>query len=165
VGRERVFTHFAKQHGTRALLFRLCYAIDLRYGVLCDVAQKVAQGLPVDVTMGTVNVIWQGDANARAIQSLAHAASPPLALNVTSTERVSIRSLAQRFAELLKREPIIAGNEGATAWLWDATRSYELFGPPTVSLAEMVEATAQWVRQGGATLGKPTHFETRDGRF
>lgn len=165
VGRERVFTHFAKQHGTRTLLFRLCYAIDLRYGVLLDVAQKVARGVPVDVTMGFANVIWQGDANARAIQCLEHAASPPLALNVTGLERVSIRSLAQRFGELLGRPPVITGTEAPTAWVWDAMRSYELFGPPTVSLEEMIEATARWVGQGGATLGRPTHFETTDGRF
>lgn len=165
VGRERVFTHFAKQHGTRALLFRLCYAIDLRYGVLCDVAQKVAQGQPVDVTMGSANVIWQGDANARAIQCLARTASPPPALNVTGIERVSVRWLAQRFGESLGRAPIICGQESATAWLWDASRSYELFGPPTVTLEEMIEATARWHRQGGATLGKPTHFESTDGRF
>lgn len=165
VGRERVFTHFAKQHGTRALMFRLCYAIDLRYGVLCDVAQKVAQGQPVDVTMGAANVIWQGDANARAIQCLTHTASPPMALNVTGIDRVSIRWLAGRFGELLGREPVITGTEGSTAWLWDASRSYELFGPPTVSLDEMIAATAEWVRRGGKTLGKPTHFETTDGRF
>lgn len=165
VGRERVFTHFAKQHGTRALMFRLCYAIDLRYGVLCDVASKVTRGLPVDVTMSAANVIWQGDANARAIQCLAHVTSPPVALNVTGIERVSIRTLAQRFGELLGREPVITGREGETAWLWDAGRSYEWFGPPVVSLDEMVEATAQWQRQGGATLGKPTHFEVRDGQF
>ena len=165
VGRERVFTHFAKERGTRALLFRLCYAIDLRYGVLCDVATKVARGEPVDVAMGAANVIWQGDANARAIQCLAHTASPPVALNVTGLERVSIRSLAQRFGELLDRAPIITGQESNTAWLWDAARSYELFGPPTVSLDEMIAATAQWVRQGGASLGKPTHFEVRDGNF
>lgn len=165
VGRERVFTHFAKQNGTRALLFRLCYAIDLRYGVLCDVASKVAQGLPVDVTMGAANVIWQGDANARAIQCLAHVDSPPLALNVTGKERVSIRWLAQRFGGLLGRAPIIIGNEGATAWLWDAAHSYELFGPTAVSLEEMIEATVHWHQQGGQLLGKPTHFEVRDGQF
>ena len=165
VGRERVFSHFAGQNGTRMLMFRLCYAIDLRYGVLCDVASKVLQGLPVDVTMGTANVIWQGDATARAIQCLAHVETPPTVLNVTGIERVSIRSLAVRFGELLKREPIITGREGDTAWIWDASRSYQLFGPPTVSLDEMIEATAQWQRHGGAMLGKPTHFETRDGRF
>jgi nucleoside-diphosphate-sugar epimerase len=165
VGRERVFAHYAKQHGTRALFFRLCYAIDLRYGVLMDVAQKVAQGLPVDVTMGAANVIWQGDANARAIQCLTHASSPPVALNVTGLERVQVRQLAQRFGKLLGRPAIITGTESSTAWIWDASRSYDWFGPPRVSLEEMIEATAQWVRQGGATIGKPTHFEITDGRF
>ena len=165
VGRERVFTHFARQHGTRALMFRLSYAIDLRYGVLLDVAQKVAQGLPVDVTMPAANVIWQGDANARAIQCLARTASPPVALNVTGMERVSIRSLAQRFGEAFGRAPLLTGEEAETAWLFDAARSYEWFGPPTVGVEEMIGATAQWVRQGGATLGKPTLFEVRDGQF
>lgn len=165
VGRERVFEHYAKLHGTRALMFRLCYAIDLRYGVLCDVAQKVARGLPVDVTMGAANVIWQGDANARAIQCLAHTASPPIALNVTGLERVSIRWLAQRFGELMQREPVIVGTEGEMAWLWDAARSHALLGPPSVTLEEMVQATASWIQRGGETLNKPTHFETTDGRF
>jgi nucleoside-diphosphate-sugar epimerase len=165
VGRERVFSYFAQQNGTNILMFRLCYAIDLRYGVLCDVASKVLQGLPIDMTMGTANVIWQGEANARAIQCLAHAATPPTVLNITGIERVSIRSLAQRFGELLDREPILTGTESETAWHWDASRSYELFGPPTVSLKEMIEATAHWQRHGGAMLGKSTHFEVRDGNF
>jgi hypothetical protein len=165
VGRERVLTYFAQRHQTPALHFRLCYAIELRYGVLCDVATKVAQGQPVDVTMGAVNVIWQGDANARAIQCLAHAASPPIALNVTGLERVSIRWLAGRFGEMLNREPVIAGQEGDKAWLWDATRSYELFGPPAVSVEEAIEATAQWLRQGGVVWSKSTHFEITDGHF
>ena len=165
VGRERIFTHFSKQNGTLALMFRLSYAIDLRYGVLHDVAQKVAQGLPVDVTMGYANVIWQGDANARAIQCLSHTTQPPCALNVTGLERVSIRRLAEEFGRLLGRAPLIVGEEGPAAWLFDASRSYDWFGPPTVTLEEMIEATAQWVRQGGQSLGKPTHFETRDGNF
>lgn len=165
VGRERVFGHFAKQNGTPTLFFRLCYAIDLRYGVLMDVAQKVAAGLPVDVTMGAAHVIWQGDANARAIQSLAHAVSPPVALNVTGLERVSIRALAETFGDRLGKPARITGTEGASAWIWDAARSYEWFGPPTVSLDEMIEATARWLEQGGETIGKPTHFEVNDGDF
>ena len=165
VGRERIFTHFAKMHGTQILLFRLCYAIDLRYGVLCDVATKVATGKPVDLSMGAVNVIWQADANARAIQCLAHTASPPVALNVTGLDRVSIRWLAHRFGKLLDREPNFTGKEGDTAWLWDASRSYEMFGPPRMSLDEMIEASADWVQRGGAMLGKPTHFESTNGRF
>ena len=165
VGRERVFTHFSKKHGTPALLFRLSYAIDLRYGVLSDVARSVAAGRAVDVTTGWVNMIWQGDANARALQSLAHTATPPLTLNVTGRERVSIRELAHRFGGLLGRPPVIIGSEAPAAWLADATRSFELFGPVAVTLNDMIEATADWVRRGGATLGKATHFESRDGRF
>lgn len=165
VGRERVFEHFAKQHGTRTLMFRLCYAIDLRYGVLLDVAQKVAANQPVDVSMGYANVIWQGDANARAIQCLAHTASPPITLNVTGIDRVSIRDLAKRFGAKLGREAIITGSESSTAWIWDAARSYELFGPPTVSLDEMIDATVHWLQLGGSTIGKPTHFEVHDGQF
>jgi nucleoside-diphosphate-sugar epimerase len=165
VGRERVFTHFSREKGTRALMFRLSYAIDLRYGVLLDVAQKVASGEPVDVGMAAANVIWQGDANARAIQCLTRTASPPVALNVTGLERLSIREVAQRFGALLEREPRIVGTEGKTAWVFDASRSYEWFGPPEVSIDAMIEATAHWVQRGGATLGKPTHFEARDGKF
>ena len=165
VGRERIFTHFSNEHGTRALLFRLSYAIDLRYGVLSDVARNVAAGRAVDVTTGWVNVIWQGDASARAIQCLAHTAAPPPALNVTGRERVSIREVAHRFGALLGRPPVIIGHEAPAAWLADASRSFELLGPVTVTLNEMIEATADWVRRGGATLGKPTCFESRDGRF
>jgi nucleoside-diphosphate-sugar epimerase len=165
VGRERIFTHFSQKCGTAALLLRLNYAIDLRYGVLLDVAQKVAQGAPVDVTMGYANVIWQGDANARAIQCLEHVSSPPGALNVTGREKISIRSLAERFGELLGRKPVIVGQEAPTAWLADASRSFELLGPVTVTLDEMIAATAHWVKCGGATLGKPTHFDSRDGKF
>lgn len=165
VGRERVFAHFSKANGTRVLLFRLCYAIDLRYGVLCDIARKIALGEPVDVSMGAVHVIWQGDANARALQCLAHCESPAAALNVTGIERLAVRELARRFGELLGREPVITGHEAPQAWIWDATRSYDLFGPPSVSVDEMLEATARWMREGGATLGKPTHFEVSDGHF
>jgi len=165
VGRERIFTYFSKQNQTPMLMFRLCYAIDLRYGVLCDVATKVASGVPVDVTMGVANVIWQGDANARAIQCLAHTSSPPRALNVTGRDRVSIRALAHKFGELFGRKPVISGQESELAWIWDASRSYELFGPPEVSLEKMIELTASWLMHGGTTLNKPTHFEITDGKY
>ena len=165
VGRERIFTFFSKQNRTPTLLFRLCYAIDLRYGVLSDIAIRVMSGTPVDVSMGVVNVIWQGDANARAIESLAHTSSPPTALNVTGLERVSVRELAIRFGELMQRKPIIVGNESDKAWVWDASRSYELFGPPTISLDEMIIATSHWTLSGGASLNKPTHFEVTNGQY
>lgn len=165
VGRERVYTFLAQRHGTPAIMYRLSYAIDLRYGVLCDVATKVALGLPVDVTMPLANVIWQGDANARAIQCLGRATAPPTAVNVTGLEPVSIRWLAQEFGRRLDRPPLITGTEAETAWLFDARRSYDWFGPPTVGVDEMIDAQAEWVRRGGETLGKPTHFEVRDGNF
>ncbi len=165
VGRERIFGFYARTHGTRVLCFRLCYAIDLRYGVLVDIAQKVLANEPVDVSMGVTHVIWQGDANARAIQCLALAEAPPAALNVTGQERIAIRDLAVRFGERFQRVPQLTGAENPKAWIWDASRSYQLFGPPTVTLEEMIEATAHWLERNGATLGKPTHFETVDGQF
>ncbi len=165
VGRERVFTYFSRRNSTPVALFRLNYAIDLRYGVLLDVAQKVFAGAPVDVTTGYVNVIWQGDANARALQCLAHAASPPFVLNVTGAQTIAVRELAGRFADEFGRKAIITGEEASHAWLSDASRSCELFGPPSVSLEQMIAWVAHWVSQGGATLDKPTHYEARDGKF
>lgn len=165
VGRERVFTHYSKLNGTPMLMVRLCYAIDLRYGVLLDLAQKIWNGEPIDVRMGATNVIWQGDANARVIQGLCHVSSPPDAVNVTGRERLKIRDLATRLGGLLGREAALTGEEAPTAWVWDAQRSYEWFGPPQVSIDEMLQATADWVRRGGETLNRPTHFEVRDGQF
>jgi len=165
VGRERVCEYFSKRNGTPMLLFRLSYAIDLRYGVLMDVASKVMRREPVDVTMGYANVIWQGDANARAIQCLGRVESPAVALNVTGMERVSIRELARVFGERMGKRVEIVGEEAEVAWLFDASRSYEWFGPPKVSLEEMIDATVEWCRRGGEVLGKPTHFEVRDGAY
>ncbi|MEZ6128887.1 MAG: NAD-dependent epimerase/dehydratase family protein [Planctomycetaceae bacterium] len=165
VARERVFTHYSKQHDTPLLLYRLNYAIDLRYGVLHDVATRVIRGEPVDVSMGYVNVIWQGDANARALQCLAHTASPPAIMNVTGRELIPVRQLAERFGELFHKPPTITGTETNTAWLSNAAKSFELFGDITVTLDEMIHATADWIQRGGISLGKPTHFETRDGMF
>jgi nucleoside-diphosphate-sugar epimerase len=165
LGRERVFEYFSHQFGTPVALYRLNYAIDLRYGILLDVAQKVQAGEPVDLTMGNVNVIWQGDANAMALRCLVHAQSPPLVLNVTGPEIVSIRFLARRFGELLGREPLFAGEEAPTALLSNAARAFDLFGYPTVPLERMLQWVARWVTIGGSTLNKPTHYEVRDGKF
>ena len=165
VGRERVFEYYAKRHGTPMVFVRLCYAIDLRYGVLLDLAQRVFHGQPIDLSMGATHVIWQGDANARIIQCLDHTATPPVAVNVTGLERLSICALAARLGQLLGRDAQFEGTEAATAWLWNAQRSYDWFGPPTVPIEEMLQATADWVRHGGETLNLPTHFEVRDGTF
>lgn len=165
LGRERVFEHFSRRNGTPMVLFRLNYAVEMRYGVLLEVAQAVNEGRPVDLSMGSVNVVWQGDANEWALRSLRAATSPPCLLNVTGPETVSLRWLAQCFGELLGKEPQFLHQEAETALLSNASRAHAMFGYPRVPLYRMVEWTAAWVRSGGPTLGKPTHFQEREGRF
>ncbi len=165
VGRERVFTHYSETFGTPILLYRLNYAVELRYGVLVDLALKVARGETVDLTMGWLNCLWQGDACARAIQCLPLAAKPAKILNITGPEKLRIRDLAEDFGRRLGRTPVFTGTEAGSAWLSDASESMRLFGPPTVSVAQMMETIAAHVQAGGKLLGKPTHFETRDGKF
>lgn len=165
IGRERVYEYYSRTHGTPSLLFRLNYAVDLRYGVLLDLAENLVAGNPIDVSMGHVNLIWQGDACARAIQSLELAGSPAVPLNVTGPETLSVRTLARKLAAYLEVEPTFTGQEADTAWLSNASRSFHHFGYPTVTVGEMLEWTAAWVKGGGKTLGKPTHFQSRDGKF
>ena len=165
LARERLFEHFSRSHGTRVTLLRLNYANDLRYGVLLDIGSKVFKGRSVDVTTGAVNVIWQGDANSVALRSLTLAQAPPLVINLTGPETVSVREVALRFGEIFGKPPILEGREAPTALLSNAARCHRLLGLPSVSAGQMIEWTAHWIRVGGTTLGKPTHFETRDGRF
>ncbi len=165
VGRERVFEYYSKRDQTPMVFVRLCYAIDLRYGVLLDLAQRVARSQPIDLSMAATHVIWQGDANARIIQCLEHTQVPPVAVNITGRDRLQIKDLAVRLGELLDRKIQFTGEPGPTAWLWDAQRSYDWFGPPTITIEEMLQATAHWVKQSGPTLNRPTHFEVRDGNF
>jgi nucleoside-diphosphate-sugar epimerase len=165
VGRERMFQYFSERRGTPGRLFRLNYAIDLRYGVLYDIARAVLDGAAIDVTMGYVNVIWQGDACAAALRSLAHCTAPTSPINVSGPEILSVRHLAERFGERLGRAPVIAGREAPTAWITNTAAAVRLFGPPLVPLDTMIEWVADWVRRGGASFGKPTKFEKRDGRY
>ena len=166
LGRERTMEHFSREQGTPLALIRLNYAIELRYGILLDIAQRVQAGEPIDLTMGNVNVVWQGDAAAYALQALALCASPPAVLNVTGPETVPVRWLAERFADLLGAPPpTFVGTEAPTALLSNAARCHRLFGYPRVPLGQVVEWVADWVARGGPTLSKPTHFEVRDGRF
>lgn len=165
LGRERVFEYFSRKNGTPLVNFRLNYAIDLRYGILLEMAKAVKERKPIDLNMGLVNVIWQGDANEMAIRSLLHCDSPPRTINVTGPETVSIRWLAERFGEAFGTPPVFTGEEQATALLSNASASHALLGYPRVSLRQMMQWTAEWVEAGGETLGKPTHFQERGGSF
>jgi nucleoside-diphosphate-sugar epimerase len=165
VGRERIFTFYSKRNGTPVAIYRLNYAIDLRYGVLLDLAERLQADEPIDITMGHANIIWQGDANAAAISCLEHAASPPFILNVTGPTVYELRDLAERMGRQLGRTPKFTGKEAPTSWIANAGKYRQLMGEPSVGLDEMIRLVANWVKRGGATLGKPTHFETRDGNF
>ncbi|QHE52885.1 NAD(P)-dependent oxidoreductase [Pontibacillus sp. HMF3514] len=165
LGRERVFTYFSHKYNIPQLHFRLNYAIDLRYGVLLEIAKAVKEGKPVDVTMGHANVIWQGDANEMAIRSLLYCSSPPETLNVTGPETMSIRWAAERFGELLNTKPYIIGKEQDTALLSNASKAHKLFGYPSVTIREMIEWTAEWIENDGEVINKPTHFQEREGKF
>ena len=165
LGRERVFEHFAIKNSTKMLLFRLNYALDLRYGVLLEIAKKVVSKKPIDLSMGHVNVIWQGDANEYAIRSLLHCESPANKLNITGPETISVQWLAEQFGEHFKTSPLFENRPAETALLNNASRSFELFGNPYVSLNEMLLMTVEWIKSGGKEINKPTHFQERKGNF
>lgn len=165
LGRERVLEHASLRDKTPIVLLRLNYAVEMRYGVLVDVASAVVAKEPVDVTTGFANVVWQGYANEVTLRSLLHAASPAMVLNLTGPETVSIRRLALRLGELMDVPVEIVGQEAPTALLSDATRCHGLFGYPGVTLSRLIEETAAWILAGGELLGKPTKFSRRDGRF
>jgi nucleoside-diphosphate-sugar epimerase len=165
LGRERMFEYYSRRDGTPVVLLRLNYAIDLRYGVLLDIGTKVFERRPVDLRMGHANVIWQGDANSVCLRSFALCQSPPAVINLTGPETMAVRWAARRFGEHFGIEPHLEGVESETALLNNASRCQRLFGYPSVSLEQLVEWTAQWIGRGGPTWNKPTHFETRDGKF
>jgi nucleoside-diphosphate-sugar epimerase len=165
VARERMFQHFSKVHGTAGALIRLSYAIDMRYGVLHDLGQKVLEGVPIDVTMGHVNVIWQGDACAQALRALAHVAVPSVPINVSGPEIVSIRWLAHEFARRFGVGLTIEGDEAPTAWIANCAKAAHLFGYPKVPLERLIDWQADWLMRGMGSLGKATHFETRSGDY
>lgn len=165
LGRERVFEHYASTHGTRVAIVRLNYAIDLRYGVLTDIATKVMHGTPVPLAMGYVNVIWQRDANRAALELLPLAASPALAVNVTGHHVLRVRDVALAFGARLGKTPRFEGTEASDALLSNTTRMRETIGDAEMALETMLDWVAEWVRDGRPLLGKPTHFETRDGAF
>lgn len=165
LGRERVFEHFSKKNQTPAFLYRLNYAIDLRYGALLEIAQTVNANQPIDLTSGHLNVIWQGDANEIALRCLNKCATPPPVLNVTGPETISVKWVANQFGELLNKTPEFINEEEPTALLSNASKANRLFGYPKVTLRQMIEWQADWVLNNGETLDKPTHWQQRKGAY
>jgi nucleoside-diphosphate-sugar epimerase len=165
LGRERIFEHYSRTRNTPTALLRLNYAVEMRYGVLVDIARRVWAGEPVPLATGAVNVIWQADANAMALQAFNQAASPPFVLNIAGPEQLSARRLAEQFGALMGKTPVFEGEETASALLSNGQLGHRLFGYPRVSAQQLIHWTADWVMRGGASLDKPTHFEVRDGQF
>lgn len=165
LGRERMFEYGSIKHGTPVVLIRLNYAVEMRYGVLVDIALKVKNRKPIDLTMGYFNVIWQGDANAMILQSLKYCESPARILNITGQETLSVKEVAIRFGTLLGIEPEFIGIESETALLSDAKESFKLLGYPGISIDTIMIWIADWITNDKALLNKPTHFEVRDGKY
>lgn len=165
LGRERMFEYGSAKWGTPGVILRLNYAIDLRYGVLLDIGQAVYQRHPVDLRMPLVNVIWQGDANSWCLRAFAYCQSPPLVLNITGPETLAVRDIAVEFGKHFGVDPQFSSEPGSSALLNNAAKAQNLFGDPSVKPSQMIEWTAHWIKQGGTMLGKPTHFQTRDGKF
>lgn len=165
LGRERIFEYFSREHGTQVAIVRLNYAVELRYGVLVDLARKVLNREPIDLTMGAVNVIWQGDAVAMALQCFSYVSSPPFVINITGPETISIRRICEQFAKLMGCSVTFIGVEAQDALLSNAQMAHTLFGYPKVSVGRMIRWIADWLIRGGEVWDKPTHFEERKGQF
>jgi hypothetical protein len=160
-----MFQYFSAKNNTPVLIYRLNYANDTSYGVLLDIASSVYEGRPIDLRMGHVNIIWQGDANDMAIRCLLHCSVPPKILNIAGPETASVRILGEQFGKLFKKQPTFVNTEHDTALLSNASESQRLFGAPQVSLLQMMDLIAQWILEGGKVLNKPTHFQEREGYF
>jgi nucleoside-diphosphate-sugar epimerase len=165
VAREAMFEHFSRSYETPGRIIRLNYAIDMRYGVLHDVGSKVFSGKAIDLTAGHVNVIWQGDANAMILRMLAHCTTPASPINISGPETISIRWLAGEFGRLFGKAPQFTGKEAADGWLVNTSKARNLLGEPSVPLERMIRWTADWIARDQRSLGKETHYDTRDGSF
>jgi nucleoside-diphosphate-sugar epimerase len=165
LGRERMFEYFSARNKTPGRIVRLNYAIDLRYGVLSDLAHRILQAKPIDISMGHVNIIWQGDASEQALRLLGRCTQPTTPINITGTQTLSIRALAVALGKRLAIDPVIVGTEASTALLSDANLSVTELGPPAVPLCAMLDWVADWVARGEVSFNKPTKYEVRDGKF
>jgi hypothetical protein len=160
-----MFEYFSRRHGTAGRIIRLNYAIDMRYGVLHDIARKVRDGKPIDLATGHVNVIWQGDANAQILRALHYCTSPTSPLNVSGPETISVRAVTEAFGRRFNKEPEFTGEEASVGWLANTGEAARLFGYPVVPLNRMIEWAADWTERDLPTLNKPTQYESRSGRF
>ncbi len=165
LGRERVFAHFAARYGTRSALVRLNYAHEMRYGILVDIGRQVLEGRPIDLGMGYFNAIWQGDSNAMTLASFDHVAAPPWIVNVAGPEVLKVREVAAEFGRRFEKPVAVSGREAPDAFLSDGRLGYATLGRPRVPVDRLVRWIADWLIRDGPTLGKPTHFQTRDGKF
>lgn len=165
LGRERMFEYGSNRNKTEIALIRLNYSVEMRYGVLVDIATKVKNNLPVDLNMGYFNVIWQGDMNDFVLRSLEYTRSPAMILNITGPEILSVREVALEFGKLLGIEPKLTNNEADTALLSNSEKAFELFGKPKMPVSQVIKWIAEWLQEDKKLLGKPTHFEVRDGIY
>lgn len=165
MARERTFEYMSNVHGTKVFMYRLNFAVDLRYGVIYDIAEKIMKGIPISITTPVFNCIWQGDANEIAIRGLLHATSPACKMNVTGPEMISVKNTAEKLGKLLNKEPIFIGEEKTDAYISNAAKAMEIFGYPTVALDTLIKWQAEWILSGGRALGKATHFEERKGSY
>lgn len=165
LARERAFEYAANHYGTKIFMYRLNFAVDLRYGVLYDMADRIMKGEPISIATPVLNCIWQGSANEIAIRGLLHAESPAKIMNVTGPESVSIQKAAKMLGKILGKEPIFEGEPGNDAYLNDSAEAMETFGYPAVSIRTLIRWQAEWILDGGRALGKPTHFEERKGSY
>jgi len=165
LGRERLFQYYASIYNTALLIYRLNFANDVTYGVLLEVAKSVKGGQPIDLNMGHFNAIWQGDANEIAVRSLLYCDVPAKILNVSGPETISVRWLAEEFGRMFGRQPVFMNEERPTAFLSNTAECSRLFGYPKVTLKQMMELLVEWIKQGGKTINKPTHFQERTGKY
>ena len=165
LGRERMFEYGSKKNHTPVALIRLNYAVEPRYGVLVDIATKVKNKMPIDLSMGYFNAIWQGDANNVVLRALNYTESPTRVLNISGQEILSVREVAQEFGKLFGVDPLLIGEEAPTALLTNSTQAFNLFGKPKVPISKVIEWGAYWMQDGRELFGKPTHFEVRDGKY